>query len=302
MVSDDIPVLAFQKWGLTLKRSGKEFHSPCFNCGGRDRLITWELGNYYCRQCGVKGWLDSTHKPMDLAERARILAEDIARRKQIEQSKLNDWQEGFKTGYLYGWHDAMSAQQRDWWHRQGMTDEIIDGYVLGYCPNKRVRTEDGTYYTAGAYTIPILDRETHKLVNIQYRLEAAPEGVGKYRQEFDIPARNFYPGYEPGRDVIVVEGAKKALVLFHMLDKEINVVGIPGISPNYDLIDELAVFKRKWFIPDPDVNAKQIRKFSDRLTDLRIVRLPVKPDDAVVHYRMNRASLAEYCAKARVVA
>lgn len=297
----DVPAAVLEKFGLNTKRQGKEWHSPCPECGGHDRMIWFERGNGWCRQCDFKVWLDGNNKKMDLAERAAYLAQCIAREKQIEQHKLETWQEGFKTGYLWGWHDAMTEQHRAWWHAQGIADDVIDGYVLGYCPNKTIKTDEGTY-TLGAYTIPILDPETKTLVNIQYRLENPPTGIGKYRQETGIPARNFYAGYAPGQDCFIVEGAKKALVLFQMLDRTITVIGIPGITPRSELIDEISKFRRKWFLPDPDVQDKAIRRFSERLTNLRLVRLPVKPDDAIVRYGLRRGDLRRYCQEGRLVA
>lgn len=301
MQSYDVPTRVMEKFGIVAKKRGKEFHSPCPECGGRDRMIWWERGNGWCRQCDFKTWIDDGLKVENLAERAAYLAQCIAKEKKIEQDKLAAWQDGFKTGYLWGWHDAMTATQREWWHSQGIDDEMIDLYALGYCRNKIVKVGDNEYITANAYTIPILDPHTGKLVNIQYRLENPPAGVGKYRQENDLQARNFYASGKLGEDVIIVEGAKKALVLYYKLGQVLNVVGLPGITPRAELIDELADFKRKYFIPDPGVCEKQIGRFAERLTNLRLVTLPVKPDDAFVNYGMERDDLRAMFRTARVL-
>jgi DNA primase len=40
----------------TAATNGGEYHSPCPNCGGKDRFIIWEQANrYFCRQCEAKG-------------------------------------------------------------------------------------------------------------------------------------------------------------------------------------------------------------------------------------------------------
>lgn len=281
----DIPAMMQQQLGLTVKRTGREWHSPCPQCGGTDRLIIWERGNYYCRQCGIKGWLGDKINPAPI--HIETLSERVAREKKIESEHLAAWQAGFQEGYLRGWHDAMDVRQRSWWHSQGMTDEIIDDWQLGYCHNKKIALTN-SYTTLGAYTIPILDPHTAKLVNVQFRLENPPEGIGKYRQVSGIPARNFYTSSALDGEVVIVEGAKKALVLYHALEKRIQVVGLPGITPRGALIDELNVFTRKWFIPDPGVAAQQIKRFTDRLQNIKVLRLFAKPDDAVVQYGMTR--------------
>lgn len=43
----------------TSSTNGGEYHSPCPDCGGRDRFCIWpeqgEWGRYWCRQCGCNG-------------------------------------------------------------------------------------------------------------------------------------------------------------------------------------------------------------------------------------------------------
>lgn len=38
-----------------LKRTGQEWHGPCWRCGGRDRFIVFKDGRGWCRQCSWKG-------------------------------------------------------------------------------------------------------------------------------------------------------------------------------------------------------------------------------------------------------
>lgn len=285
----DVVALAYEKYGVTLKKAGKEYHSncpmPCCRGEGKDRFVVWPQGNWFCRRSGESGWLTELEvRPMP--DRIKTLAERIARDKQIEDDHLAAWQAGFVEGYVRGWHDAMSTKHRAWWYAQGMSDEIIDGWQLGCC-NKNIKNES-EYLSLLAYTIPILDPHTAKLVNVQFRLENPPEGIGKYRQVAGIPARNFYTSSALDGEVVIVEGAKKALVLYHALEKRIQVVGLPGITPRGALIDELNVFTRKWFIPDPGVAAQQIKRFTDRLQNIKVLRLFAKPDDAVVQYGMTR--------------
>lgn len=299
----DVPTLVMERFGLVAKKQGKEYHSPCPDCGGRDRLIWYndDKGNGYCRQCYKTFWLTDLDKldPLDKLERIQRARECEAQEQKMLEHRISKFRE--QDAYRHGWHDAMNYAAREWWHGQGITDESIDWYGLGACKYPITNGVTGERRELNAYTIPIYDPLTWAVVNMQYRLENPPEGFGKYRQEAGLPARSFYAKQATEGDVLIVEGTKKAIVVAQLLDHSIQVVGLPGISPAPHLIDELKLFKRKWFLPDPDVKDAPLQRFVDRLPNLRVVRLPVKPDDAVVQYHFSRDSLRAYCAGARVM-
>lgn len=297
----DIPNLVLDKFGLTAKKYGREWHSPCPQCGGKDRCIWFgdERGNGFCRQCLKTFWLSDLNEldPLEKLERARKARENAARETALQAARLSSWQE--RAAYRQGWHDALSFAAREWWHAQGITDESIDWYGLGVCqyPLVNQRTQEQRDFTA--YTIPIHDPETWQIVNTQYRLENPPEGLGKYRQERGLAARSFYAMPHTGEDCLVVEGAKKAIVLRQLLGETIQVVGLPGITPAERLIDELLIYKRKYLLPDPDVENATLQRFRDHLPNLRVVRLPVKPDDAVTKYGFDKTDLRAWLSQYR---
>lgn len=304
MVSDDIPVLVMQKFGLVAKRVGREWRSACPSCGGHRRFVWYGdgKGNGFCQQCHETFWITDlkTMDPLERLEMEQRARVDMEREIRLQVARLKTWQE--KQAYRRGWNDALSYAAREWWHRQGIEDASIDCYGLGACKYPIRNTRTGEQLDLDAYTIPVRDPETWEIVNMQYRLENPPAGVGKYRQATGIAARSFYARQHTGEDVLIVEGAKKAIVLDQLLGRSVQVVGLPGISPSPALIDELAGYKRKWFLPDPDVTDKPIRRFSERLTDLRVVRLPVKPDDAVTQFGMGKDELRNYVLAGRSIA
>lgn len=289
----DIPALVLQKFGMVAKKQGHEFHSPCPECGGRDRCIWFAdgKGNGFCRNCIKTFWLTDLKQmdPLERLEMEQRARANIEREKQLIAKRLHTWQE--KQAYRQGWNDALSYAAREWWHSQGINDDSISRFELGATKYPIRETESGARRELDAYTIPIHDPDTWDVVNMQYRLVNAPPGLGKYRQEHGLPARSFYTHPHTGGDVLIVEGAKKAIVLDQLLEHEIQIVGLPGITPSERLIDELSGYKRKWFLPDPDVKSAPLERFSERLSNLRIVRLPVKPDDAVVSCGMGRNEL-----------
>jgi hypothetical protein len=295
---EQILSIAYTRWGLSPRRFGKEYHAPCFKCGGRDRLIIFSDGGYYCRQCQVKGWLDDDKKH-EVDPLAVIMnAERIARERAIQEKRNADWEAGYRAGYWRGWHDGMNQANRWWWNSQGISNHLIDRFGLGYNPRKTIETPQGEM-TLPAYTIPIRDPETDNVINIQYRLADSPAGIGKYRQESGITAAAFYaePNCIAGDDAIVLEGAKKAIVVWDRLDAAIQVVGLPGCTPGEIVLEKLKVFKRIWLALDPGTEhaAKRIKKI---LPQARVMRLPDKPDDIWLRHGMTIDLFREYMRQA----
>lgn len=300
MSSIDIPTLVRGKYGLTAKKQGREYHSACPDCGGHDRMIWFgdEKGNGFCRQCLKTFWLTDLEKdPLELARREQKAREYAERQRKLDAQMLKKFQSR-ATDYLQGWHDAMDFAAREWWHQQGITDESIDYFELGARPYP-LTNSNGEKLNLMAYTIPIRDPHNWEVVNMQYRIDNPPAGFGKYRQETGLPARNFYTRPHTFADILIVEGAKKAIVLEQLLDGAMQIVGLPGITPSERLIDEIRGYKRKFFLPDPDVTHANIQRFASRLSNLRTVRLPVKPDDAVNRYGFTKGDLREWIMQTR---
>jgi hypothetical protein len=180
-------------------------------------------------------------------------------------------------------HNRMTEANRQWWRSQGIPDDWQDWWHFGYIAQRTFRHGDQTFVSP-AYTIPIFDLGWAP-VNMQYRIETPPEGVGKYRQEFGLPAAAFLsrPDQELGGELIVVEGAKKAAVVSLALDA-MQVVGIPGASSWAGIDERLKGSERVYVILDPDAEA-QARKLTVALGKVaRLITLPTKPDDAILYH------------------
>ena len=182
--------------------------------------------------------------------------------------------------YWKEWHDKMTQENRLWWASQGITQQQVDYYELGYLPHKEIETPDGKMVLP-AYTIPIRDRENWEIVNIHYRLDNPPAGVHKYRYEHGIPSREFYACPGQFDNLIVVEGAKKAMVVYDRMDGATQVVGLPGCSPSEDVMNRLKGAGNVWLVLDPGCE-KQEQRFKSHVPQSRVVRLPGKPDDLMM--------------------
>lgn len=119
---------------------------------------------------------------------------------------------------------------RDWWHTQGMADDAIEHFQLGYCPACPTaydpRTPDRRFASA---TIPIWTPD-QRLANIRHRLLRPPSKNGdKYRPHqsglgahlFNAASLTHHPDRTARTDkriALIVEGEKKAMVTAHLDD------------------------------------------------------------------------------------
>lgn len=304
---------AYQAWSITLVETGRELHGPCPFCGtGKDRFIVWPEGNYWCRVCEAGGRVPGTGSgPMGRDTLRAVLSEKRAK----QDARLREWQayqdgykdghrEGSRTGYIAGYHAAMKdASLRAYWLGEGITDESIERYQLGYCAQRTFEGEDRTTFTSPAYTLPHYDPVSLELVNCQYRILDLPDNAGgKYRQEPGLPPAAFYtlPKVVTG-SAIVVEGGKKAIVLSQVAERRIQTVGLPGITPAEELYLGLEGFDVLWLWLDPGPGRERaVERAQDYLGDrVRVVVSPAKPDDAFVRYGLTKADLRQYLAQAR---
>jgi len=175
------------------------------------------------------------------------------------------------------YHQNMPAEKREYWHSEGINDALIDRYKLGYQPDKWV---DGSY--VGAYTIPLRKTGSGELLNIQFRLEGRRKD--KYRQMAGLPQAPFdtNPGEPLPEQIILVEGAKKAIVVGDRTG--VRTLGVPNKGAFGRISDALESVKRVWIVPDPD-GLTQAHDLAKRITGKgRVVTLPTKPDDFFVRY------------------
>lgn len=284
VTEDYIIITAGKRWGLSPKKQGKEYHSPCFICGGRDRFMIFENGGYFCRQCGVTGWLDNDRrdwKPDPLKIKAH--ADEVVRQRDLQRAKNEGWKAGHQAGYWEGWHAALSNENRAWWNGRGIKDHQINEYTLGYNPAKPVENELHEFVPVHAYTIPARDPKDGAVRNVHYRLVDIPANVrGRYRFESSVTPASFYCEEIPdGEKVLVVEGAIKAMVMYDFLEGRMQVVGLPSVAPCADNLDELRGFKTIYLALDPHSDKAELR-IKNHLKNVRVLDLSDKPDDLVL--------------------
>jgi hypothetical protein len=305
------------------KRTGNEYSSACPKCGGgrgghdpADRFRVWErqgqASNFWCRRCGYQGFTDDnrvTYKPdaAKLKELEDIRQRESAKEAQRLQSKIEQLR---KDAYWQGWHDAMSDNHRQLWRRQGIPDSLQDWFKLGYKEHHSYKCGD-SMYESSAMTIPVFDYGW-QAINLQYRLMNPVNGAGKYRFTSGLPAPLYItePDEKLSGPVLMVEGAKKAIVIFAHMGHKFKVVAVPSKSPGQQVIARLAECDPVYIVLDPDAyitNRGESVPAVNRLVKMigtgraRIVKLPAKPDDLFVEYGINAATFERYVELARKI-
>lgn len=321
MTHKPLPVRLREKWGnlrfIQYQGSG-EWSAECPQCRdyghmGKDKPDRFRMfaadgqsgERGWCRRCGHFEWADEEDTAYGLSpeaiqaakeERLRLAKQEIER----QQSKIKAIEE---ASFWKGWHEAMTDEQRDLWHQQGIASYFIDYYKLGYTTHHSYY-HDGEQLRSPAMTIPHYGDDWH-LTNIQYRLTDPAPGAGKYRQTAGLPASMFRtePEYDLNGATLVVEGAKKAIVTYAELGRrplgfELNIVAVPSKTPGSSILEQLDGCEPIYIGLDPDAYDSQnsaAGRIGNKLGDRALyVHFPDKPDDLIVEYGLNGEHLKKY--------
>lgn len=288
-----------------LKPAGKDqYSSACPKCGGvphnngeypdRFRIFMHSkttgdiLG--WCRQCGYvwvprgrqltepqkKEW-EQERKAMEARAKEKI--ESAIERLQRERA----WER---------YHENLTANSRQYYYSRHISDYWIDYWMLGYNPEKTIWSNE-TKYLSPTLTIPVFDPQTQQVISLRNRILQPQVESDKYRPEFaGLPASLYFTDIEkpPKNKTLLLEGEFKAMTTYLVLDNpDIFVVGLPGKSPNLEMLEPLKDCDPVYILLDPDgyqveQNGKvsAIRRMVDYFKSrARVMRLPFKVDDMI---------------------
>ena len=191
------------------------------------------------------------------------------------------------------YHEALTEQAREYWWDEGITDESIEKYLLGWCPRCP------TYPDSPSYTIPVTHGGT--LQNIRHRLQH-PNGGGKYRPHRSGLGNSLFNSdllNEPRASIIITEGEKKAIVA---TQSGFDAVGICGHrSFKREWLDWFNGIQVVYIALDPDATESAFRLGALFEGRARVARLPAKLDDMIVRYGANSDDIDAYLETARPV-
>jgi len=272
------------------RKNNKEYSAACPNCGaGEDRFIFWpEDGNYWCRQCDLKGFILETDQSYitDAQREAWKRAEKERKRREKEQENTVLSSISQMEPLIEKYHHQLGMANGFWQHA-GLEPQTIERYKLGYCQSCP------TCPNHPSYVIPVYQQ--NKLVTIRHRLESPPTPGDKYRYHMagmkaqlfnvdslkpngDIPFGLLEPG-----EVLLVEGEIKSMYLDQ---SGFMVVGVPGANIWRDEWGQFFGSNATVFVAyDPGANgaaSKTALKLSNIVHRVYQVSLPSKPDDFFV--------------------
>jgi hypothetical protein len=284
-------------------RRRNEYVSGCPFCGdGEDRFHYWPTeGNFWCRQCDTKGFIDQEAEldPVRLTEFENE-RERRERQRREEERRAAERIRSLSSRAEY-YHSQLTPEARAWWHSQGIDDATIDRYQLGYRPAGAL--EYGWRRETASYTIP--NYRAGELVDIRHRL--AKDINGKYRPEFTGLKQQLFnvdrlartDGLMDAGEAVLVEGAKKAIVLDQA---GFTVVSVPGKTLGEAVLADLRRvltqygIHRLFIALDPDA-VDEARALALQLgySGLEAIvsshRLTGKPDDMLVNGQVTPAEL-----------
>jgi len=270
--------MAERRWpSLIFKhRMANNASSACPFCrDGYDRFVVFAAGNYWCRRCGVKGWIDkpdSSHKLTE-AELLEIRVKALERKQREHERRLTALERMSRCTDHLAYHRTMDSDDWAYWHTQGMWDETIEKHKLGVCfscPADRQHRP--------SWTIPVVNGD--KLCNIRHRIIDAKDG-DKYRPHLaGLGAMLFNADAleeASAECIMIVEGEKKSIVLSQYEYANVGLMGKRVFQRAW--LEQFGRFREVMIALDPDAmdSAYRLARLFDGRA--RVASLPVKPDD-----------------------
>jgi hypothetical protein len=233
-----------------------------------------------------------------MAELERQSREYVIRRDAERKLKLAS----FTTHELWReLNERMQDEQRQWWEEQGIPIDWQNYLRLGYMPEK-VYKSDGELITSPAYTIPYF-HYNWTFQTMQYRLMAETDDRYRFEPGLDTAYYMTTPSLPIAKEVVICEGAKKAMVVrvhTHMGTDKVSVLAVPSKNDwrSNGIIDAVKDCSKVYIVFDPDCWIPPQKHGKDWQPEpiklghaigkaARIIELPVKVDDAFLLYGMD---------------
>jgi hypothetical protein len=299
------------KVSFVCKHSNVEYSSSCPKCGGavhadgsypdRCRLFVDGHPTMWCRRCKTVSYPDQfgddrygRPSPQEIeAWRQKRIVEEEGRRQKAEQSLAF-----LRSSRIWErYHRALVAGGRDYWRTRGIPDSLQNWWKLGWQDEYVLHRNDEDYMGQSA-TIPLFDN-AWQVMNIKHRLLYFPDNIGKYRYEIHGQGQPLFlanPDVKISGQVYAIEGEIKAMVTWMTLDdKNACVVGMPGCTPNQDIIAQIGGAERVTLVLDPGAEESAVKIAKEiGVKKCRVLIPPVKIDDGILAIRPSKRELAAY--------
>ena len=284
--------------GFVIYDDGKRWTCFSGDCGSGDALMFImkhdNVGLLKAIEIGTGGVALSPEETLRIqAEQAQRATAELQKSIERAQAVLNEIQSE-QIWLKYNEQLQSSVEGRAWWKGRGIPEGFQEIWQLGYETDRRIWV--GNELRLPTATIPLFDYGW-KCTNVKHRLIGAPDGVGKYRYEYDRAKSPIFianPDLEKAETTVVVEGEIKAMVTYITLDQpNWQVIGMPGKSTKVDRIKPLLESSSDVYVCcDPDTG-KLNEKIASELgaERCRIVDTPVKIDDYILACDISKNQL-----------
>lgn len=283
--------------------SSDEYSSSCPQCGGvphkggelpdRFRLFLNASGKNkvmgWCRRCSYV-WFPDTVRPIAPEEMERWRKEQLEReeaRKRSAEKAISALQ---SEKIWLKFHEALNAYSLEVLRSWGIHEDWARYWRLGLLPDYIVKTKDEEYHSP-AISIPLWQYGSSAPGNVKLRILNPKNSGDRYRsfyktgKTFDFTAFNQLKS----DTVVIVEGEKKAMVVAQWSEQKYQVVGLPSVTPNNDLLAKYDRYGKVIVCLDPDAKVedgnghsplKRLVKALGR--EVAWVDLPDKVDDMIL--------------------
>jgi hypothetical protein len=181
------------------------------------------------------------------------------------------------------YHEGMSQSEREYWHKYGFNDALVDYFNLGYC-QRRVDEETGEIFD-NALTMPFTNK-AGEVVNIEYRHDD-----GRVTYETEQPA--IYYIERTANPLLIWPDTVTALHGYlHLGSLPYTFAGLPQLPLDNDTVEETAVVILE---PDTETAGRHLKRM-----DARYVRLPMTAKE-MIRRGANMDTFSWYLKQARAV-
>jgi hypothetical protein len=224
----------------------------------------------------------------------RELVETRRRLDEIERWKERQpWQQ---------YHDNAPEWAAESWRQAGVYDSWQSFWRLGGTDNFTYSC-DGVRYESPSLTIPVFD-EHFQCSTVRHRILQTHDKNDKYRP--DMVGLGSHPflgdpdlGFSAGRTVIV-EGEKKAMVVFQTLDLAgVQVIGLPGKGIWREVAEKIKG-QNPVILLDPDAKQQAVQMALD-VGGAKVVEFGRKIDDTITAHSLGRQWLIGLFKTARLI-
>lgn len=225
--------------------------------------------------------------PEELARRLDKVERELAEQKK-RLDEIDKWRER-KPWEQYQENAPGWATER--WEAEGIAQSWHSFWRLGATDNFTYTASDGNRYQTPTLTIPVIAPHYTEVATVRHKLLQPHDAGDKYRP--DMVGLGSHPfiadpdlGFQANRTVIV-EGEKKAMVVFQTLDMVgVQVIGIPGKGIWREVAAKLQG-QNPVIVLDPDARAQAAQMAID-VGGAKVVDFGRKIDDTITENGLNR--------------